>query len=795
VNKEMMAALEDVEFCSTLSRKKIRKLFGFLGHRHDQSILSILAARYDAPVQSAKRHCVRYKNSSEVSKANWVSSFALPNPDFDYHVDPEYTADNAICIQHRGLFKNHQGLRFKGIRNSRAFILGNGPSLKGFDLHRLKDFDVFGMNAAYRFWDKINWYPQYYSCLDIVVGLSHAKEIKRLIEKADQYGIRMFLLRQNLIEELGPLRNQERVINFDQLKLGSELLSAPTITTGSHTTAWAAYLGYQEGFLLGIDCDYVEIIEGAKQGKGTELILESVPESNPNYFFDDYQQKGDKYNIPNPDRDIHQESWREIAERLQTTNFKVHNANMLSKVDAFDFCDIGELIETGNIKTFSRESVFLHNFILVNNIASGNEEGVLVNFDTHFPSSLQLFVDHGFTVNCFNKSPDVHNELKERFDADPRVVINEPVPRSELATGVNGSELIVQASKSGAMNNVDYLQINSIDSGMEILQAVPWERNKPAVIECHIPEAESSAHGVIHILAVHLVDLGYIVYLNQWHPENWHSLREESHRLLRYPCELDDSQTRINILAFRDPVNEEALRTAVSKLEISSTKRLKLKGLAFKSLSTTGDVPRDGDSFRLIPSSTHNNIMFAYMCMVTPGEKLAADVSFYSHGESTLKISLCRDGSTPYEAESRLVELTKGNHQLAIEHVFERAHSGARIQIGVEQQEVEISKIKIELCKGPFKVLTEPSTAQSQPPSPIDITDQVSEPLQEEKSLRTANQLFLDENYEKAIVIYLHLGKLRPLNFYLENALMCAHKMGLEKNITIEELDKRYNSF
>ena len=122
----------------------------------------------------------------------------------------------------------------------KAAILGNGPSLKGFDFkNELVGFDTFGMNAAYRFWDQIQWYPDYYACLDLVVGLSHKEEIKRLIENAEQYGIRKFLLRANLIQKLGPLKNADRVVNFDRIRHQHHVLGGNFITTGSHTCAWA----------------------------------------------------------------------------------------------------------------------------------------------------------------------------------------------------------------------------------------------------------------------------------------------------------------------------------------------------------------------------------------------------------------------------------------------------------------------------------------------------------------------------------------------------------------------------
>lgn len=238
----------------------------------------------------------------------------------------------------------------------KAVILGNGPSLAGFDFERLRPFDVFGMNAAYRHWHRIGWYPQFYSCLDLVVGLSHAGEIRELIESAPSLGIQGFLLRQNLIEALGPLNNSELVTNFDLLRTRVRILRPPTVTTGSHTAAWAVFLGYQEVFLLGIDCNYVDIIEGARRLDGIELELVEVPSHNPNYFFPDYQRPGDRYNIPNPNRDVHIESWRQIALRFQGMPCRILNANLESRVDAFDFCRFEDL-EDCDIKVIPRRDV------------------------------------------------------------------------------------------------------------------------------------------------------------------------------------------------------------------------------------------------------------------------------------------------------------------------------------------------------------------------------------------------------------------------------------------------------
>src|SRR5690606_5332333 len=107
------------------------------------------------------------------------------------------------------------------------------------------------------------------------------------------------------------------------------------------------WLGYKQICLLGVDANYVEIIDDAKRGPGTQLEIVGAVKSNPNYFFDDYQQVGDKYNVPNPERPIHLDSWRMVGERLNKIGVQAWNGNPRSKVDAFPFCDFDALEREG----------------------------------------------------------------------------------------------------------------------------------------------------------------------------------------------------------------------------------------------------------------------------------------------------------------------------------------------------------------------------------------------------------------------------------------------------------------
>lgn len=218
-------------------------------------------------------------------------------------------------------------------------VLGNGPSLAGFDFGELQGYDCIGMNAAYRYWRRIGWRPRYYACLDEVVGLSHKANLEELIRNAGEHGFSALLLRKNLIDALPPeLARSPALIDFDELAYPGGILDSTPLTTGSHAALFGALLGYRRLLLLGVDCNYVEMVEGARAGPGVMLELTATPKRNPNYFFDGYQVSGDRYHIPNPTPDLHLDAWRSAGVRLADRDVEVRNCSLGSRVDAFAKC-------------------------------------------------------------------------------------------------------------------------------------------------------------------------------------------------------------------------------------------------------------------------------------------------------------------------------------------------------------------------------------------------------------------------------------------------------------------------
>lgn len=247
-------------------------------------------------------------------------------------------------------------------------VLGNGPSLKGFDLRRLSAEHSLGMNAAYRYWDEIDWYPTYYSCLDDQLIISHHDEIYRLWKEGR---IQKFFVHGSFFEYHPDCICTPEFFSLDQVlphwyknrgksQGWTDLSNTPAfrtsdttkITTGAFATRFAAHMGHDVLALMGIDLKYVEILPEAEATEGVGLVMKETPKSNPNYFFDSYQQAGDKYNVPNPDvhgNELHIQSFRLVKKDFESFGQKtqIYNTNpnsLLEDEKVFELRSIDRLL-------------------------------------------------------------------------------------------------------------------------------------------------------------------------------------------------------------------------------------------------------------------------------------------------------------------------------------------------------------------------------------------------------------------------------------------------------------------
>lgn len=236
-------------------------------------------------------------------------------------------------------------------------IIGNGPSAKQLSFEKVNNMDTLGMNAAYRYWKKINWYPTYYACLDDKVILSHAEEIYNLIIFSP---IKLFFLHDNIKDIYNNLENNNKIIFlsdvFNNTNVVNNNLSeydifrSTYLTTGAFSIRFMILLGYKNIYTTGIDCNYVNIIDGSILIDKIKMTIKYKPDNNPNYFFNDYQLPGDIYNIPNPCNynNIHQDAINGIYDYVNDKNinvniYKLSNINENIKFKYYDIVKFNDL--------------------------------------------------------------------------------------------------------------------------------------------------------------------------------------------------------------------------------------------------------------------------------------------------------------------------------------------------------------------------------------------------------------------------------------------------------------------
>tara|TARA_R110002110_G_scaffold357670_1_gene567049 strand:- start:18282 stop:20141 length:1860 start_codon:yes stop_codon:yes gene_type:complete len=241
-------------------------------------------------------------------------------------------------------------------------VLGNGPSLRGFDFARLSGVDTLGMNAAYRHWDRIDWRPTHYACLDDALIDTHRSEILRLIAEGR---IRSFFLSGHMLDLEPGLADHPNVQFLDEFVpywfrkrgqghgltfIDSEAFRTERdalITTGAYSVRYGAWLGYDRIVLLGIDLTY-QMLSQAEQVDDLRLVMTETPASNPNYFFDDYQQRGDAFQVPNPEvhaQELHVAAFEAVRDDFLSEQVPVSliNANRDSRLNTEAILPFGDL--------------------------------------------------------------------------------------------------------------------------------------------------------------------------------------------------------------------------------------------------------------------------------------------------------------------------------------------------------------------------------------------------------------------------------------------------------------------
>jgi hypothetical protein len=243
------------------------------------------------------------------------------------------------------------------------FIMGNGPSLKEIMdnpeyLKILKNNHTFGLNSAYRAYEKYDFYPTYFGCFDYVVNESHKESFEKLVLENNPikefYFIGNGKQKQNLYKEDVMNNNKFKKFNFIHINIDTYSGISKSFykyynpgSSGANALQIGIMKGYKKIVLLGCDCNYIEEVSGVKHYDKkfvNRLELTENLNSNPNYWFPEYQQKGDRFNLPGNDK-FQMGSWKNMS-KFCPSDVIIKNVSTISKIpffDKFEFCRINNL--------------------------------------------------------------------------------------------------------------------------------------------------------------------------------------------------------------------------------------------------------------------------------------------------------------------------------------------------------------------------------------------------------------------------------------------------------------------
>lgn len=236
---------------------------------------------------------------------------------------------------------NHPELkRYKNKhKGQRAFLIGNGPSLRMEDLDTLQEHGeiCFGVNAIYRAYDRTKWRATYYCIGDSDAMINCGDEVDQLHGEDVFYGDNFHLIRN--VEQK---KNRQYVHitcdAFDQNKPGFSSDITKASITGYCTTMYdmviqiAAYMGFAELYLIGNDFSYIERVTDVR-----------------NHFIADYYNEIEIKNLKRYvtqktiDRGIR--SFEKAEEYSRAHGFRIYNATRGGALEVFERVDFDSLFE------------------------------------------------------------------------------------------------------------------------------------------------------------------------------------------------------------------------------------------------------------------------------------------------------------------------------------------------------------------------------------------------------------------------------------------------------------------
>lgn len=210
-----------------------------------------------------------------------------------------------------------------------CFILGNGPSMRGFDLSQLAGYQTFCLNRGYLLWQEQGLTPSFLVVVNGLVIEQFAAEISAIdtqifvpwLERAAFAGREVTFF-------------EER---WDEAFSQDATRGLSSLATVTNTTLQLAFhMGFARVVLLGID-HYFSASQG---GRPNQMIVQAKGDSD--HFRDDYFAAGTRWHLP--DLDLSERGYKLADAAYKRAGRQVLNATPGTRLSVFKKVALAEII-------------------------------------------------------------------------------------------------------------------------------------------------------------------------------------------------------------------------------------------------------------------------------------------------------------------------------------------------------------------------------------------------------------------------------------------------------------------
>lgn len=504
--------------------------------------------------------------------------------------------------------------QFRGCK--RCFLIGNGPSLNETDLEVLKHEVTFAVNGFFLKSKDLEWTPTFYLIEDHLVAEDRAPWVNAFngpIKLFPAYlGYAFPQSADTIFYNHRPRKSFPHGFDFS---LEADKVTYTGCTVTFSMLQLAAYLGFEEIYLIGVDATY-SIPSDAQDGEAYSVGVLDMKSDDPNHFDPDYFGKGFRWHDPQVDKMI--EAYQEANRALEGTGQTIYNATIGGALEVFERRNFYSLFPCARSRSdVARENDRLRRekyprLLIFDMTAMGNgtatgevkanllagwPEDRLLQVARHGAEEIALVAPNGHGDYC-SRPTDIETAREAIHDFAPDVILYRPVPKVPRLHGLAMRTIRERGCPLATWIMDDWPEV-AAQSG-----AAEWETLGPDLRELldrsdlclSICDAMSDAFARRY-------GRTFRAFANGVNPVEWPALRHHDGRqlLLRYSGGLAENMRKESVLRIARAVETLARQGYEIEFEISTPKWCyKASKDCFKGLDHThvDTVTRTPDDYR-----------------------------------------------------------------------------------------------------------------------------------------------------------------------------------------------------